>query len=176
MSGINFIFGSSPSGTSVFIHNRTTLIMAVEVRQEGDSTLTEGPTARWTRGATVVASGRRERVVRFNRNRGITRGQTFLFTALVSAQGQSIELRQRLIGTRFSSKLAQSIANEPWHSDRRTRQVTWWRESPGGGRSSLAIIRYRAFFTGGFDDIEYVFDDSVGAISGPGLMPDSDRE
>ena len=165
MSEITLFFGSSPSRTSVFLHNRTSLTLAVEVRQEGDSTLTEGPTARWRRGATVVAPGRRERVVRFNRNRGITRGQTFLFTELVSAQGQSIELRQRLIGTRFSSKLAQSIANEPWHGDRRTRQVTWWREPSGGSRSSLAIIRYRAYFTGGFDDIEYVFDDSVGAIT-----------
>jgi hypothetical protein len=160
--------------TNVFIQNKSTLTLSVAVRQEGDRALTGG--THWTRGATIVAPGRRERVVRFNRNRGITRGQTFLFMELVSAQGQSIELRQRLIGTRFSSKLAQSIANEPWHSDRRTRQVTWWRDSPpGSGRSSLAIIRYRAFFTGGFDDVEYVVDDSVGAISGPGLMPDPDR-
>ena len=37
------------------------------------------------------------------------------------------------------------------------------------------MIRYRAYFTWGFDDVEYVFDDSVGSISAPGLMPDRDR-
>jgi len=160
--------------SNIFVQNRSTLTLSVTVRQEGDRALTEG--TYWTRGAAIVAPGRRERVVRFNRNRGITRGQTFYFFEVVSAEGQSIELKQRLIGTRLSSKLAQSIADEPWYGDRRTRQVTWWRESsPGGGRSSLAIIRYRAFFTWGFDDVEYVFDDSVGAISAPGLMPDRDR-
>lgn len=160
--------------TNVFIQNRSTLTLSVTVRQDGDRTLTEGQ--HWTRGAAIVAPGRRERVVRFNRNRGITRGQTFYFYEDVSAEGQSIELRQRLIGTRFSSQLAQSIADEPWYGDRRTRQVTWWQEfSPGSGRSSLAIIRYRAYFTGGFDDVRYVFDDSVGSITAPPLIPDRDR-
>jgi len=145
------------------------------VRQEGDRALTEEK--HWTRGAAIVAPGRRERVVRFNRNRGITRGQTFYFFEVVSAEGQSIELKQRLIGTRFSSQLAQSIADEPWHGDRRSRQVAWWRDSShGSGRSSLVMIRYRAYFTWGGDDVEYVFDDSVGSITAPPLTPDRDRE
>lgn len=78
--------------TNIFIQNRSTLTLSVTVRQEGDRALTEGK--HWTRGAAIVAPGRSERVAQFNRNRGITRKQIFYFFEVVSAEGQSIELKE----------------------------------------------------------------------------------
>ena len=55
---------------NIFSQNRSALVLSVTVRQDGDRALTDG--THWSRGAAIVALGRRERVVRFNRNRGIT--------------------------------------------------------------------------------------------------------
>lgn len=145
--------GSVPvfAETNVFVQNNTPFAFSVATQQSGASLRADA----WQRGVNFIGPGRRDAVVRFNRDSGITDGQTFFFsTALTKDAGNSVHLLQQLRGSTIGSHMWQSLAGpgftDPWYDDRNTHAATW---SSGG--ISFRVL-YRAYFTGTDDNIEYI--------------------
>ncbi len=137
--------------TNVFVQNNTPFAFSASAQQTGAALRADA----WQRGATVVAPGRRELVVRFNRDSGITAGQTFFFTTtLIKDGGPPLLLRQQLRGSTIGSHLWQSLAGpgfaDPWYDDRGTHAATWI-----AGATAFRVL-YRAYFTGTDDNVEYI--------------------
>jgi len=104
----------------------------------------------WTCDSGTILPGRRKRVSRFNRDTGITINKTFNFRQYLKLDGQDVVfLAQRLIGTRFNSDISQSIQGDTnFYGDRVLRT--------SGPLFGDFYVKYRAYFTGGSDDIEYI--------------------
>jgi sphingomyelin phosphodiesterase len=137
--------------TNVFVQNNTPFAFSASAQQGGAALRADA----WQRGAAVIAPGRRELVVRFNRDSGITAGQTFFFTTtLIKDGGPPLLLRQQLRGSTVGSHLWQSLAGpgfaDPWYEDRGTHAATWIT-----GATAFRVL-YRAYFTGTDDDVEYI--------------------
>lgn len=134
------------SQTDVFLKNETPFTLTIEVEVSGHPLAHE----KWGNPRTELKPGERDRVLWFSRSSGITNNEEFLFSTRVSAQGQTVLLRQKLKGTALDSHMWHTVADEPWFADRDTHAVRW-----SAGDHDIAI-GFRAVSTAGADDLEYV--------------------
>jgi endonuclease/exonuclease/phosphatase family metal-dependent hydrolase len=149
------------ASTAVFVTNNTPKLLEFNIT----STL---PGEYWSAKQRFVPAFSRRKILETNRDTGVTNGETFFFTAEVLArecpscavipqQSQNFAIRLRLYGepSPFGSHMWQSVrkqsgAHDSWHDDRQkyaslmTIQGRPW------------YVTYWAYFTGGFDDVEYV--------------------
>jgi sphingomyelin phosphodiesterase len=137
--------------TRVYVQNNTTLTYSVRSVQTGHSLSKH----HWRQTSWSVRSAQRAQVVWFNRDEGITNGQTFYFTTTLSLPRGNLLLKQKLRGSLVNSHMWQSLAgvgiiSHPWYDDRRTHSAIW----RVGGRTLR--VKYRAFLTGTDDNIEYI--------------------
>jgi len=137
--------------TLVYVQNNTPFQFQVGVDQTGAALGAD----KWRRGVSTLAPGKRDVVVRFNRDGGITDGQRFYFTtSLTKDTGAPLRLGQQLLGQTINSHLWQTLSgpgfSNPWTDDRTTRSGVW--NLPD---MQLRVL-YRAFFTGTDDNIEYI--------------------
>jgi sphingomyelin phosphodiesterase len=136
--------------TVIYVQNNTPYNFQVSWKREG------APLAasKWKKGLSKVNGGRKAKVLEFNRDSGITNGKRFYFTTNLSRNGSVLSLRQQLKGKMVGSTMWQALSgpgfSHTWQSDRKTRSATW--NMPDG----KAGVKYRAYFTGTDDDIEYV--------------------
>jgi sphingomyelin phosphodiesterase len=137
--------------TLVYVQNNTPFQFQVGVDQTGAALGGD----KWRRGVSTLSPGKRDVVVRFNRDSGITDGQRFYFTTSLFRGGAApLRLGQQLLGQTINSHLWQTLSgpgfSNPWTDDRTTRSGVW--NFPD---MSLRVL-YRAFFTGTDDNIEYI--------------------
>jgi hypothetical protein len=111
-----------------------------------------------------IRPGERAEVVWFNRDSGIKDGKSFVFTTTLSCKDlpAKIQLIQSLRGKPIGSHMWQSLAVSPCSGNNNQ----WQRDKSYDDRdthvmttdfaSGRITFRYRAFFTGGDDDIEYI--------------------
>jgi sphingomyelin phosphodiesterase len=142
--------GAAWAETKVFVQNNTPFQFVVGWEQTG-APLGAGD---WRRGVPVVNPGKRDVVVSFNRDEGITDGKRFYFTTTLSKDGSSLRLGQQLAGSTINSHMWQTVSgpgfSQGWYDDRNTRSAIW-----NFPEMSLRVL-YRAFFTGTDDNIEYI--------------------
>ena len=160
-----FLLGNSlaQAETRVFVQNNTPHLFTVDSSQTG-AALDRG---RWRQLVTVVEPAARTEVIRFNRDEGIRKHKIFVFLTRLnltikaigrdsSAHGM-IQLRQQLRGSDVNSHMWQSLAGsgfeDPWFDDRQTHRASW---NVAGHNIE---IKYRAFFTGTDDNVEYVLNE-----------------
>ncbi len=159
-------YGTSAEAISrVYVQNNTTLTYSVRAVQTGHSLSSR----HWRQTTSSVTPGQRAQVVWFNRDEGITNGKNFYFTTNLSLSSSSVSLKQRLRGALINSHMWQSLAgpgfSHPWYDDRATHTAMW----RFGGRAIR--IKYRAFFTGTDDNIEYIFNEEYAVpTSGPDTL------
>jgi sphingomyelin phosphodiesterase len=136
--------------TVIYVQNNTPYNFDVSWKREGASLAA----SKWKKGTSKVNGGRKAKVLEFNRDSGITNGKRFYFTTNLSRNGSVLSLRQQLKGKIVGSTMWQALSgpgfSHTWQSDRKTRSATW--NMPDGNVG----VNYRAYFTGGDDDIEYV--------------------
>jgi sphingomyelin phosphodiesterase len=136
--------------TVIYVQNNTPYNFDVSWVREG------APLAasKWKKGSSRVTFGRKAKVLEFNRDSGITNGKRFYFTTRLARSGSVLSLRQQLKGKMIGSTMWQALSgpgfSHAWQSDRKIRSATW--NMPDG----RVGVNYRAYFTGGDDDIEYV--------------------
>ncbi|RYX82159.1 hypothetical protein EON83_20800 [bacterium] len=134
--------------TYVYLQNNTPFAFDVQINRPNGLAL---PTQYWKGGAARVEPGQRARLYQTNRDSGVKSGKYYEFHCqLRSPDGSTFSLNQRLKGTAFFSDLWQSVDGDPWYSDRNTHNRGW-----NAGPKQFNI-KYRAYFTGGADDIEYI--------------------
>lgn len=148
------------ASSSVFVTNNTPKPLQINVT----STL---PSEHWSAKHPVVPAFSRREVFETNRDTGVTAGETFVFTAevmphdpvtgsVIPQHSQNFAIRLRLDGKTIGSHMWQSVmkqsgAHDSWYDDRQkhgslmTIQGRPW------------YVTYWAYFTGGDDDVEYVF-------------------
>jgi len=133
--------------TYVYVQNNTPFAFPVEIVRPSGLAL---GTQYWKSGVSFINPGQRARIYQTNRDSGVKSGKYYEFHCMLSMDGSKFALKQRLKGTTFFSDLWQSVQGQSWYSDRSTHQATW---DTGKTRFN---IKYRAYFTGGADDIEYI--------------------
>ncbi len=141
------VAGAATAETYIYVQNNTPFAFPVEIVRPSGLAL---GTAYWKAGTNWVQPGQRAMILKFNRDEGVKSGKYFEFHNYLSMNGTKFALKQRLKGTTFNSDLWQSVQGQPWYSDRNTHQATW-----NAGAHSFNI-KYRAYFTGGADDVEYI--------------------
>lgn len=142
--------GPAFAETAVYVQNNTPFQFQVGVEQTGTSLGGDS----WRRGAPLINPGKRDVVLRFNRDEGITDGKRFYFTTTLSKDGSALRLGQQLLGQTINSHLWQNLSgpgfSHDWSDDRTTHTAVW-------NLPQLSIrVLYRAFFTGTDDNIEYI--------------------
>ncbi|MDR4502646.1 MAG: sphingomyelin phosphodiesterase [Nitrospirales bacterium] len=121
----------------------------------------------WKRKSTYVLPGERAEIYKTNRDDGVTDNHTYHFTTEVIVKNpktkdtirqfpENFALRLKLHGSTIGSHMWQSVrdqANEQhdWHDDRKK-----WNASMNIGDHQWNV-KYWAYFTGGDDNVEYVF-------------------
>lgn len=135
------------SETNIYVQNNTPFAFPVEIKRPSGKALGG---QYWKAGVKYVLPGQRAKILEFNRDSGVTNGKYFEFHEHLTMDGSAFILKQRLKGTTFFSDLWQSVQGHNWYGDRATRQATW-----NTGKTQFNI-KYRAYFTGGADDIEYI--------------------
>lgn len=137
--------------TYVYFQNNTSLPFTVRALQSGGATLSSsywgglnGSLTPWQKITQVLWT---------NRSTGITSGQDFYLDVRLLNGSDSVQLRVKLTGTTFSSTLYQSATvpgtSHPWYNDRQFHTASFTMQ----GRSFT--LKYKAYFTGGDDDILY---------------------
>ncbi len=140
--------------THVYVQNNTTLEFKVNTimpsRQLSKSY--------WRQTTTKVKPGQRVKVLRFNRDKGITNGKFFIFNTTLTAGKDKLILQQKLRGAFVNSHMWQSVKtskfNDAWYDDRTTHRAT----SKLNGVSIK--IKYRAYSVVTDDSIEYILEES----------------
>ena len=146
--------------SSVYVTNNTPKPIKLDIK----STL---PSKYWKKKATVIPPFSRREIFETNRDQGVKSGKTYVFTAKVlpkdaktGAAGkqytQPFEIKLKLKGSTVGSHMWQSYNSQvdshgSWHDDRK-KYGTKMRVD---GRHWN--VTYWAYFTGGDDDVEYVF-------------------
>jgi sphingomyelin phosphodiesterase len=151
--------------TRVYVQNNTMRTYKVHAVETGHPLASN----HWGQTASSVLPGQRVQVIWFNRDEGITDGETFHFTTTLSLPSSSVLLKQQVQGSLINSHMWHSLAgpgiNTSWHDDRTTYTATW----EFGGQTIR--IRYRAFFTGTDDNIEYIIqEDYARSPAGPTML------
>ena len=136
--------------SKVFVQNNTAYTFDVNSVQSGYSL----SSSKWNQSASSVKPGERKEVIVFNRDSGIKSGKTFYFDTSLTIGSESLVLKQKLKGQWIGSHMWQSLSgygiSHPWYDDRNTHSATWYIN----GKS--INVKYRAFYTGGYDHIEYI--------------------
>jgi sphingomyelin phosphodiesterase len=133
--------------TTVFVQNNTPFSFPVEIVRPSGLAL---PGQYWKAGARYVNAGQRASIMTTNRDSGVKNGKYFEFHCNLSMDGSRFALKQRLRGSLVGSHLWQSVSGQSWYDDRNTHRANW-----SVGKHQFTIL-YRAYFTGGDDDIEYI--------------------
>ncbi|BCM90027.1 sphingomyelinase C [Abditibacteriota bacterium] len=134
--------------TYVYVQNNTPFHFDVQINQPAGLDL---PPTYWRRGVAAIEPGQRVKLYQTNRDEGVKNGRYYEFHCRLNPLGgSSFGLNQRLKGTPFFSDLWQSVDGDPWYSDHNTHNRTW-----NTGQNQFNV-KYRAYFTGGADDIEYI--------------------
>ena len=132
--------------TYVYVHNNTPFAFDARV----DTNLS---TEYWKRGESVVPAGKqRLRMMQTNRDSGIKSGKNYEFRIVLTPRGggNPVGLKLKLRGTTFFSDLWQSVDGDGWYGDRGTHNRSF-------NLGSFALnVKYRAYFTGGADDVEFI--------------------
>jgi sphingomyelin phosphodiesterase len=138
-----FLASTTRADTHVYVHNNTPF--AYDARIE-----TNLGGQYWKRGDNFIAPGRqRIRTMQTNRDSGIKSGNYYEFRIVLTPRdggGPPVGLKVRLKGTTFFSDMWQSVDGDPWFSDRNTHNRSFGNIN----------VKYRAYFTGGADDIEFI--------------------
>lgn len=136
--------------SKVFVQNNTSLSFGVASTQSGSSL----SSSKWGQHVSSIKQGERSQVVWFNRDSGITSGKYFYFDTALSNGGNQLILKQRLKGQWIGSHMWQSLSGygiyHSWYDDRSTHSATWY------VAGKTIEVKYRAYFTGGDDHIEYI--------------------
>lgn len=136
--------------TYVYVHNNTPFGFNVQIEQPSGLAL---PSEYWKRGASTIAPGKqRLELMRTNRDSGVKSGKYYEFRLVLTPQGGGTPfgLKLRLKGTTFNSDLWQSVDGDPWFDDRKTHSQAW------NAGAMQFNVKYRAYFTGGADDVEFI--------------------
>jgi endonuclease/exonuclease/phosphatase family metal-dependent hydrolase len=148
------------ASSSVYVTNNTPKVLKL-------NTTSELSDEYWNRKATTIPAFTRKRILETNRDTGVTDGETFIFTAEVLPQNPDgsgtipqfempFAIRLKLEGKTIGSHMWQSVRTQTgqqlnWHDDRQKYSETMrilgrpW------------TVTYWAYYTGGDDDVEYVF-------------------
>lgn len=140
--------------THVFVQNNTTQEFNVQTTMPSRQL----SKSYWGQTTTKVKPGQRVKILRFNRDKGITNGKFFIFNTTLTAGKDKLIVQQKLRGAFINSHMWQSVKtskfNDAWYDDRTTHRVT-------SKLNGVPIkIKYRAFFTGTDDNIEYILEES----------------
>ena len=133
--------------TTIYVQNNTLRTLQFRTEQSGAPLAAE----RWKSLTHEVKPGAHASFLELERDKGITNGEDFFFTTTVNSGAETLALGQKLHGNLIGSNIWHSVAEEPWRDDRSTHCATWQVD----GKS--IEVKHRAYFTGGDDDIEYVF-------------------
>ena len=158
-----FLAGASLQATTyVYFQNNTITTHSLSTRQTGTSL----SGSYWRQTSSSVAAGTRKSYLWFGRDTGITNGKFFYFGTSASGGGYNFGLHQALRGNFIGSSLWQlgcdQSACDPWYSDRS------WHDRYGVAGGKQKRLSYRAYFTGGDDDIEYVVTEKHAGLAGEG--------
>ncbi len=121
----------------------------------------------WKNKSTYIPPGGRAEIYETNRDKGVKDGKTYHFTTEVSVKNpktgavinqfeQNFALRLKLRGSTVGSHMWQSVRDQVnqqhnWHDDRKK-----WNAKMRIGKRQWDV-KYWAYFTGGDDDVEFVF-------------------
>ena len=151
---------SAEALTRVIVQNNTTRAYSVHTTQSGYGLAGD----KWHQSTNTVSPGQRIEVVWFNRDDGIKNGKDFFFSTSLNTADSSLLLKQKLHGSLINSHMWQSLEgpgfSHAWHDDRDTYHADWI-----FGDVSLHI-KYRAFFTGTDDNIEYILAENYAVAPG----------
>lgn len=157
--------------SSVYVTNNTAKPITLDI----SSTL---PSQYWKKKATVIPPFSRREIFETNRDKGVKSGKSYVFTAKVkpkdaktgalgSQYTQPFEIKLKLDGKTVGSHMWQSHKSQvgsqgSWHDDRK-------KYSTNMKVNNLPWnVTYWAYFTGGDDDVEYVFRENYAAPEGYG--------
>ena len=136
--------------TRVIVQNNTAHGFSVESLQTGHALASQ----HWAQVTKQVEAGQRAEVLWTNRDTGITDGESFYFATTLETGSFRFQLKQALRGSLVGSHMWQSFSGmgvvHPWSDDRNTHTAIL----RAGGQS--LEVKYRAFFTGTDDNIEYI--------------------
>lgn len=162
LSILPVLFSLSPvfGITRVYFQNNTTFNFSISTTRSGAYLAGD----RWGQSTNAVTTGQRAQVVWFNRDTGITSGSYFYFNTNVTNGSSVVTLRQALLGQWVGSHMWQSLSgygfNHPWYDDRSNHIGTYYING------KLVEVKYRAFFTGSDDNIEYIFREAHTVVQG----------
>ncbi len=143
------VTGSAVADTEVFVRNNTPHFFTIRhsIRQPGTDPL---PIGSYYWNTHQIQPMVRTKLLQFTRAAGVKNGEEYELHSELRLGDESIDLRQKMRGTPFHSKLWYSATNDPWFEGR-DWHVTQWNTKRG-----LIEVAYRAYYTGGDDDIQYV--------------------
>ncbi len=155
-------FAPAEATTYVYLQNNTITSKSLSVSQTGTSL----SSSYWRQTTSSVGAGKRASYLWFGRDTGITNGKFFYFGTSAVGGGYNFGLHQALRGDWIGSTMWQlgcdQSACDPWYSDRS------WHDRYGSYGGKTKQMSYRAYFTGGDDDIEYVLTERPAALTGEG--------
>jgi sphingomyelin phosphodiesterase len=139
--------GVASAETVIFLQNNTPFPFSVSIsRPEGKALGSQY----WKPGETLVYPGQRARILAFNRDEGVKDGKVFEFHERIKFDDDGFSFKQQLKGTTFNSHMWQSVQGKPWYDDRDTHTADF------ATAKHQFHVKYRAYFTGASDDIEYI--------------------
>lgn len=147
-----FLFSpvSANAITRVFVHNNTPHSLPVSIQLSGHPL----SSSHWGQSASLVEPGRRSEVLWFNRDTGITDGESFRFASHLKLDGHQVDLVQELHGKTVNSHLWQTLcidgSCDQWYDNNDDH----WMQVATSGEPTHVL--YRSFFTGTDDNIEYI--------------------
>ncbi|MBK7137647.1 MAG: hypothetical protein IPH74_00905 [Bacteroidetes bacterium] len=112
----------------------------------------------WGMSGSLAAWSRNTNVLWTNRDAGIHNGTTFYHTVNLSAAGETVQLKLKLVGKLIGSSISCSAAgpgfSNAWFSDNNFHS----QDFTFNGKSMT--IKYAFYFTGGYDDILYTIQEN----------------
>lgn len=157
--------------SSVYVTNNTPKPITLDI----SSTLSS---QYWSKKATVIPPFSRREIFETNRDKGVKSGKTYVFTAKVvpkdaksnaklGIKPEPFEIKLKLDGSTVGSHMWQSHSSQAgaqasWHDDRNKYSTSM----NVAGRPWN--VKYWAYFTGGDDDVEYVFRENYKKPEGVG--------
>jgi len=142
--------------TYVYFQNNTTIPLTVACAQTGSHVMETSEW--WGMSGSLAAWSRNTNVLWTNRDAGIHNGTTFYHTVNLSAAGETVQLKLKLVGKLIGSSISCSAAgpgfSNAWFSDNNFHS----QDFTFNGKSMT--IKYAFYFTGGYDDILYTIQEN----------------
>ena len=151
---------SSWADSSIMVQNNTTHHLLIK-------TISNLGKEYWKEKSPYIPAGGRREVYETNRGKGVKNGETYFFTSEIIVKDpktgaeitqfpQNFALRLQLKGSSVGSHMWQSVTDQAkrqhnWHDERKK----WNAKMRIGDRQWN--VKYWAYFTGGDDNVEYVF-------------------